>query len=64
VALAALALLLQLSVPQFDWVLLQQQPALRAALVLGLVGAGAALYLGVLLALGLRPGQFARRTAS
>jgi putative peptidoglycan lipid II flippase len=62
VALSALALLLQLVVPQFDWVLLQQQPATRAALVLALVGAGGALYLGVLLALGIRPRQFMRRT--
>jgi putative peptidoglycan lipid II flippase len=62
VALSALALLLQFTVPQFDWVLMQQQPGLRVALVLGLVGAGAALYLVVLLALGLRPRQFMRRT--
>jgi putative peptidoglycan lipid II flippase len=62
VALSALALLLQLLVPRYDWTLLQQQPMLRATMVLGLVGSGAALYLGVLLALGLRPRQFIQRT--
>ena len=36
--------------------------AIAAALVLGLVGAGAVLYLGTLAALGLRPRQFVRRT--
>jgi len=62
VALAALALLLWAVVPQFDWVALREQPLLRIALALGLVGAGAALYLGVLVILGLRPRQFIRRT--
>jgi putative peptidoglycan lipid II flippase len=62
VALSALAVLLQLTVPRFDWTLLQQQPMLRATLVLGLVGGGALVYLGVLLALGVRPRQFIKRT--
>jgi putative peptidoglycan lipid II flippase len=62
VALAALAVLLSAAVPQFDWVALRAQPLVRIALALGLVAAGAALYLGVLLALGLRPRQFVRRT--
>jgi putative peptidoglycan lipid II flippase len=62
VALGALALLLALVVPRFDWVALREQPLLRIALALGLVGTGAAVYLGVLVALGLRPRQFVRRT--
>jgi putative peptidoglycan lipid II flippase len=61
-ALAALAALLWFVVPRFDWIALRAQPLLRIALALGLVGAGAALYLGVLAALGLRPRQFLRRT--
>jgi putative peptidoglycan lipid II flippase len=62
VALSALAVLLQMLVPRFDWTALQVQPVLRAVLVLGLVGSGAAVYLGVLMALGLRPRQFINRT--
>jgi len=62
VGLAALGLLLWFTVPRFDWVLLQESPLTRIALTLGLVTAGAALYLGVLAALGLRPRQFIRRT--
>jgi putative peptidoglycan lipid II flippase len=62
VALSALAVLLQLTVPRFDWALLQQEPILRAGLVLGLVAAGALVYLGVLLALGVRPRHFITRT--
>jgi putative peptidoglycan lipid II flippase len=61
-ALAALALLLALAVPQVDWVALRASPLLRIALTLGLVGAGAAVYLGTLVALGIRPRQFVRRT--
>jgi putative peptidoglycan lipid II flippase len=62
VALAALALLLVIAVPRFDWVALGGQPFVRIALVLGLVAGGAIVYLGVLVALGLRPRQFIRRT--
>jgi putative peptidoglycan lipid II flippase len=62
VALAAMTALLAVAVPQFDWVALRAQPFLRIALALGLVGTAAALYLGVLVALGLRPRQFIRRT--
>jgi putative peptidoglycan lipid II flippase len=62
VALAALGLLLWFTVPRFDWVMLRESPLTRIALTLGLVTAGAALYLGVLTALGLRPRQFIRRT--
>ena len=61
-ALAALAALLWFAVPRVDWIALRAQPVLRAALALGLVGGGAALYLGVLLALGVRPGHFTRRS--
>jgi putative peptidoglycan lipid II flippase len=49
-------------VPRFDWVALKAEPLLRIALALGLVGGAAALYLGILLALGLRPRQFMRKT--
>jgi putative peptidoglycan lipid II flippase len=62
VALVALAALLAVAVPRFDWVAMKAEPLLRAAIALGLVGAGALLYLGVLAALGLRPRQFVRRT--
>jgi putative peptidoglycan lipid II flippase len=62
VALVALAALLAVAVPRFDLVAMKAEPLLRAAIALGLVGAGALLYLGVLAALGLRPRQFVRRT--
>ena len=62
VALVLLAALLAVAVPRFDWVAMKVEPLTRAALVLGLVGAGALLYLGTLAALGLRPRQFVRRT--
>jgi putative peptidoglycan lipid II flippase len=62
VALAAMAALLAVAVPRFDWVGLRAQPLVRVALALGLVGAGAAVYLGVLVALGVRPRQFVRRS--
>ena len=62
VALAAMAALLGLSAPRIDWVGLAAQPLLRIACALGLVGAGAAVYLGTLAALGLRPRQFIRRS--
>jgi putative peptidoglycan lipid II flippase len=62
VALVALAALLAVAVPRVDWVAMKAEPAMRAALALGLVAGGALLYLGVLTALGLRPRQFVRRT--
>lgn len=62
VALALLALLLWLAVPRVDWVAMRAQPALRIGLAVGLVAAGAAVYLGTLAALGLRLRQFVRRT--
>jgi putative peptidoglycan lipid II flippase len=61
-ALGVLAGLLALAVPSIDWIALRAQPLLRIGLVLGLVGVGAAAYLGVLAALGLRVRQFVRRT--
>jgi len=62
IALLALAALLAFVVPRVDWVGLREQPFLRIASVLGLVGAGAALYLGVLAALGMRPRQFTKKS--
>jgi putative peptidoglycan lipid II flippase len=61
-ALGTMAALLAFATPRFDWVALAAQPVLRIACALGLVAAGAAVYLGTLAALGLRPRQFTRRT--
>lgn len=61
VAAAAMALLLVVSVPRFDWIGLQASPVLRAVLALSLVTLAAATYLGALLLMGLRPRQFLRR---
>ena len=61
VASAALAMLLALAVPAFDWTAMAAQPLRRALLALGLVAAGAALYGLTLLACGVRPRQFLRR---
>ncbi|MBU6190801.1 MAG: murein biosynthesis integral membrane protein MurJ [Betaproteobacteria bacterium] len=61
VAAAAMALLLVVSVPRFDWIGLQASPVLRAVLALSLVALAAATYLGALLLMGLRPRQFLRR---
>ena len=62
VALAVLAALLALAVPQVDWAAMRAQPLARIGLTLGVVAAGAGAYLGTLAALGLRPRQFVRRT--
>jgi len=62
VALAAMAAPLAFLTPRIDWVALAGQPLLRIGYALGLVAAGAALYLGTLAALGLRPRQFIRRS--
>jgi putative peptidoglycan lipid II flippase len=62
VALAVLAALLALAVPQVDWAAMRAQPFMRIGLTLGVVAAGAAVYLGTLAALGLRPRQFVRRS--
>jgi len=61
VAAIALAVLLAVTVPMVDWTGLGAQPLRRAALALGLIAAGAALYLIMLLACGLRPRHFLRR---
>lgn len=63
VALSTVIALLLWTLPQVDWVGLRAQPMLRISLALGLVGACGLLYLGVLLALGLRPRDFTRRTS-
>ena len=60
-AAVLLAVLLAACVPRVDWIGLGAQPLLRAGYALGLIGAGAVLYLVVLLACGLRPAQFLRR---
>ncbi len=61
VAASAMGLLLAMAVPRFDWIALQAQPVLRAALVLGVVAAAAGVYLLALAMLGLRPRQFLRK---
>ena len=61
-ALVALAAVLAPAVGAVDWIAMRAQPMMRIGLALGLVAAGAAVYLGVLAALGLRPRQFVRRT--
>ncbi len=60
-AATLLALALALAVPRFDWIALRAAPLERIGLALGLVGGGALLYLGALLALGVRPVQFMGR---
>ncbi|MCX7275353.1 MAG: murein biosynthesis integral membrane protein MurJ [Burkholderiales bacterium] len=60
-AAVLLAALLVACVPRVDWIGLGTQPLLRAGYALGLIGAGAVLYLVVLLVCGLRPAQFLRR---
>jgi putative peptidoglycan lipid II flippase len=53
--------LLALTVPRFDWIALQASPFVRVALVLSLVAAAIAIYLAMLMIMGLRPRQFMRR---
>lgn len=60
VALTGLGLLLAWGAQHFDWVALQAEPWLRAAIVLGMVVGGAAVYFGILLALGMKPRQLIR----
>jgi putative peptidoglycan lipid II flippase len=61
-ALAAMAAVLWFAVPQFNWIDLRAQPFARIAWALALVAGGAAVYLGVLWALGLRPRQFLKHS--
>jgi putative peptidoglycan lipid II flippase len=61
IALAVLALVLWLGNRQVDWTGMQQQWPLRAALLAGLIGGGAAAYGAVLLLLGFRPRDFVAR---
>jgi putative peptidoglycan lipid II flippase len=61
-AVAAMSALLALTVGRLDWIGLASQPLLRVALTLGLIAVAALLYGGVLLAAGLRPRHFLRRS--
>ena len=61
-ATLAMAATLAATVPRFDWIAMGAAPLLRIGATLGLVALGAAVYLGVLLLVGLRPRQFLRRT--
>jgi len=60
-ALVVLAVVLWLGNRQVDWPAMQAQWPLRAALLAGLIGGGAAVYGIVLLLLGFRPRDFAAR---
>jgi len=60
-AAAAMAALLLWAEPRFDWIALQATPFRRVGLVLGLVVGAAAVYLGALVAVGIRPRHFLRR---
>jgi putative peptidoglycan lipid II flippase len=62
-ALALMALVLWLGNRQVDWTAMQAQWPLRAALLAGLVGGGAAVYAVVLLLLGFRPRDFLARAS-
>jgi putative peptidoglycan lipid II flippase len=61
-ATLAMAGMLAATVPRLDWIAMGETPLLRIGAALGLVAAGAALYLAVLLLSGIRPRQFLRRT--
>jgi putative peptidoglycan lipid II flippase len=61
VANLALGVALWWAAGRFDWIALQSDRWLRAGLLAAVLGGVAALYFGVLLALGLRIGQFTRR---
>ena len=60
-ALLAMAALLGWAEARIDWLALQHTPLRRAAWLLALVGASAAVYFGVLALAGARPRHFARR---
>jgi putative peptidoglycan lipid II flippase len=61
IALAALVLALWLGTRHIHWTEMQAQWPLRAALLAGLIGGGAAIYAAVLGLLGFRPRHFVNR---
>jgi len=61
VALAAMVAMLWLGNRHIEWTEMQAQWSLRAALLAGLIGGGAAVYGAVLLLLGFRPRDFTAR---
>ena len=61
IALAAMALALWLGGRHIHWTEMQDQWPLRAALLAGLIGGGAAIYAAVLGLLGFRPRDFVNR---
>ncbi len=63
-ALLALAALLLWVDQRIDWIALQHCPWLRAAWLAGVLAASGVVYFGVLFALGMRPRDFNRRSAS
>lgn len=63
-ALLALAALLLWVDQRIDWIALQHCPRLRAAWLAGVLAASGVVYFGVLFALGMRPRDFNRRSAS
>ena len=60
-ACAAMALALALTVDRIDWIAMHSAPLARIGLALAIVAGAALIYLAVLVALGVRPMQFARR---
>ncbi|MBU6438447.1 MAG: lipid II flippase MurJ, partial [Betaproteobacteria bacterium] len=53
--------LLWFAAHRLDWIALRATPWLRVGWLLGIVAVAAALYFGVLWAMGLRPRQFTQR---
>lgn len=64
VAMAVIAVGLTWANQQIDWLGLQAQPALRALLLLAVVGVTIVVYFAVLFCLGFRPSDFRRRTGT
>lgn len=62
IAACALTLVLIWGAGQLDWVALQARPAVRAAWVFALIGGAGLAYLAALVAAGVRPRAFLRRT--
>ncbi|WP_296943549.1 murein biosynthesis integral membrane protein MurJ [uncultured Massilia sp.] len=61
VAVAAMGAAAWFAQAQFDWAALRSHPILRLATLVAIIGASAAVYFAVLLALGFRPRHFMRR---